>query len=184
MMSALAASVRGMLLRDLAALARSVEMYPDDASLWREAPGVPNTGGTLALHCCGNLRHYVGARLGDTGYVRRRDEEFSRRGASRAELLDLIRQTADEVGRTLDRLRDEDLEGDYREIIGGHRVAAREFVMHLCVHLAFHLGQLDYHRRFVTGDARSAGAAQGAELPSARAVTAVGNPVPGVKRPG
>lgn len=182
MKPSLATSVRGMLLRDLAAIARTIELYPDDESLWRQPPGVPNPGGTLVLHCCGNLRHYVGAKLGDTGYVRERDAEFSRRGVSRADLLRLVQQTTEEVGRTLATLADADLDGDYPEIVAGHRVAAREFVMHLAVHLGYHVGQLDYHRRVVTGDAQSAGAAQAAELPSARAVTAVSSAVPRMPR--
>lgn len=173
MSAELAATVRAMLLRELAAMARMVELYPDDESLWRDAPGVPNRGGTLVLHCCGNLRHYVGARLGRTGYERDRDAEFTRRGVSRDELLQLIAVTSDEVDRALRHVRDDDLDGDFPDIVAGHRVAAREMVAHLAVHLAYHLGQLDYHRRFVTGDPRGAGAAQAAELPSARPVTAV-----------
>ena len=57
MTTPLAVTVRGMLLRELAAMTRMIELYPDDASVWREAAGVPNRGGTLVLHCCGNLRH-------------------------------------------------------------------------------------------------------------------------------
>ncbi|MDQ2670150.1 MAG: DUF1572 domain-containing protein [Gemmatimonadota bacterium] len=173
MSAGLAASIRGMILRELGALARSVELYPDDASLWRTAPGVPNRGGTLVLHCCGNLRHYLGAKLGRSGYVRDRDAEFAQRDVPRAELLRIIERTTAEVDRALSGVDDGDLDGDYPEIIAGHRVAAREYIAHIAVHLAYHLGQLDYHRRFVTGDARSAEAVQAAELPSARPVTAV-----------
>lgn len=183
MSAELARTARGMILRELAAMARMVELYPDDASLWRDAAGVPNRGGTLVLHCCGNLRHYVGARLGGSGYVRDRDAEFTLRGVPKAELLDLIGKTAADVDRALAAVRDGDLEGDFPEIVGGQHVAAREMVMHLCVHLAFHMGQLDYHRRFVTGDPRSAGAVQAAELPSARPATSVSTPLSSVRRP-
>jgi hypothetical protein len=184
MSAELAATVRGMILRELAALSRSVELYPDDASPWREAPGVPNRGGTLVLHCCGNLRHYIGARLGGSGYVRDRDAEFTRRDVPRAELLQLIAKTAREVDNALSAVRDGDLDGDFPDIVAGHRVAAREMVMHVCVHLAFHIGQLDYHRRFTTGDSRSAGAVHAAELPSARPATSVSTPLSSVRRPG
>jgi hypothetical protein len=182
MSAALARTARGMILRELSAMARSVELYPDDASLWRDAPGVPNRGGTLVLHCCGNLRHYVGAKLGGSGYIRDRDSEFTRRGVPREELLRLIEQTAHEVDRALSAVRDGDLDGDFPDIVGGQRVAAREMVMHVCVHLAFHLGQIDYHRRFVTADPRSAGAVQAAELPSARPATSVSTPSPAARR--
>jgi hypothetical protein len=40
--------------------------------------------------------------------------------------------------------------------------------MHLSTHLAFHLGQIDYHRRVVTGSNQSVGAVRTSELSSAR----------------
>jgi len=33
----------------------------------------------LALHICGNLQHFVGAILGNTGYIRERDLEFTQK---------------------------------------------------------------------------------------------------------
>jgi hypothetical protein len=38
----------------------------------------------------------------------------------------------------------------------GHRYQTEDFLIHLATHCAFHLGQVDYHRRTVTGDATSA----------------------------
>ena len=81
------AIVRTLLLRELRAIRRSVEAYPDDASLWAQPAGLPNAGGTIALHVAGNLQHYVGTLLGGTGYVRDRDAEFARRDVPRAEIL-------------------------------------------------------------------------------------------------
>ena len=77
-----------LLRRELAAVRRSIEAYPDEASVWAERPGLPNTGGNLALHLAGNLQHFFGAVLAKTGYVRDRDSEFSRRGVPRAELIE------------------------------------------------------------------------------------------------
>jgi hypothetical protein len=34
-------------------------------------------------------------------------------------------------------------------------VSTRRFLLHLCTHAAFHVGQLGYLRRIVTGDSRS-----------------------------
>ena len=47
--------------RELRALKRTVEAYPNDASLWAHPAGLPNAGGTLVLHMCGNLQHFLGA---------------------------------------------------------------------------------------------------------------------------
>ena len=80
-------SVAAILDRDLRTLRREVEAYPDDRALWQEVSGISNVAGTLVLHLAGNLQHYVGARLGQTGYVRDRSAEFASRDVPRSELL-------------------------------------------------------------------------------------------------
>ena len=53
----------------------------------------------------------------------------------------------------------------YPERIAGRSLAMGDFLVHLATHLAYHLGQLDYHRRLVSGDRRSIGAMTPGELP-------------------
>jgi uncharacterized damage-inducible protein DinB len=163
--SGLAATASVILRRDLAAVRRSVEAYPDDASLWSERPGFPNAGGTLALHVAGNVRHYVGAVLGRSGYVRDRDAEFSRRNVPRAELIAGLDAAIAAVERTLGPASDDLLRGAYPEPVAKRTVAASDFLVHLVAHLAYHLGQIDYHRRSVTGDTRGVDAVSVRELP-------------------
>ncbi|MCC6771742.1 MAG: DUF1572 family protein [Gemmatimonadaceae bacterium] len=145
-----------IMLRDLASLRAEVLAYPDDVSPWVLPQGAPNSGGTLVLHLCGNLRHFVGALLGGSGYVRDRDAEFNGRGLTRPELVAQIDTTVDEVGRALRSVEEARLDGTM--VIGPVTVSARRGLMHLAVHLTYHLGQLDYHRRLVTGDAHGIGA--------------------------
>src|ERR1041384_2947899 len=83
-MPQLTSIVQALFIRDLEALKREVAAFPDDAALWVTRPGVTNTAGTLALHCAGNIQHFIGARLGGTGYVRQRDAEFARPDLPRA----------------------------------------------------------------------------------------------------
>jgi len=45
----------------------------------------------------------------------------------------------------------------YPEPIANLQLPCGRFLMHLAVHLGFHLGQAGYLRRAVTGDARTAG---------------------------
>lgn len=157
-----------ILRRELAAVRRSVEAYPDDESLWAERPGFPNAGGTLSLHVAGNIRHYVGAVLGRSGYVRDRDAEFSRRGVPRAVVVAEIEEARTAVERALGALSDDALSAPYPQDISGRTVSTADFLVHLATHLAFHLGQLDYHRRAVTGDRRSIDAVASAALPQLR----------------
>ena len=142
--------VQAMLLRELAAVQRSVQAYPDEASLWAQPEGLPNAGGTLVLHLAGNLQHYVGAVLAGSGYVRDRPAEFARRDVPRAELLAELAATTSAVERTLPTLGEESLSQPYPETIGGNTLTTEIFLIHLATHLAYHLGQLDYHRRLVT----------------------------------
>lgn len=159
-----AGTVAAVLARELRAVRREVERYPDDAALWRALPGLPNAGGTLALHIAGNLRHYVGARLGATGYVRDRDREFAARDVPRAEILARLDAAADDVARTLAALDAAALARPYPETFAGRELTTGEYLVHLALHLAYHLGQLDYHRRAATGDATGVGAVAVAEL--------------------
>lgn len=160
-----------MLIRELRTLRRELEAYRNEADLWVTTPAIPNSTGTLALHLCGNLQHYIGALLGGTGYVRRRDDEFLTRDVPRTELIASIDATIAVIDATLNGSRPIDLAADFPEAIGGKfRVSTGDFLVHLAAHLAFHLGQADYHRRFVTGSPETARVVGVAELATARPV--------------
>lgn len=159
-----------VLLRDIDAVRAQVDAYTEESLLWRPIPGLPNSGGTLVLHLCGNLQHFIGAVLGTTDYERDREAEFSRRHVPRAELLQLLATARGAVERTLGRLDEPSLAQDYPETVAGLRLGTGEFLVHLVSHLGYHLGQLDSHRRLATGVTRSAGAQSLAALPSARKV--------------
>lgn len=157
-------AVRRILLRDLAALRREIEAYEREADVWACPAGVTNSAGTLALHLAGNLRHFVGAQLGGTGYVRDRDGEFADRNVPRSTLLDHIARAADAVDQTLRRLPEARLAEPFPIEVGGVRLPTGTFLMHLATHLAYHLGQVDYHRRIVTGRPATVGAQAVPEL--------------------
>ncbi len=150
--------------RDIDGLRAQVEYYPDDAALWRVVPGLPNVGGTLVLHAAGNLRHYVGAQLGNTGYVRDRDAEFGTRDLPRTDVLRIVAAARTEVREALLALDPSALTEGYPLPIGGKSFTTSLWLLHLSTHLAYHLGQVDYHRRVVTGDSTSAGVVSMREL--------------------
>jgi DinB family protein len=160
----------GVIVRDVKALGREVDLYPDDASLWRTPPGIANSGGTLVLHLCGNVQHFFGAILGGTGYVRDRAAEFSRRDVPRPEIQRQVAAAVAAAERGLARLADASVDKEFPEKIAGHTVGTGEWLVHLAVHLGYHLGQLDYHRRLVTGQGETARVMAVPELRSARQV--------------
>jgi len=161
-------ALAAILDRDLAALRREVEAYPDERDLWREMPGVANVGGTLVLHLTGNVQHYFGTRLAGTSYVRDRSAEFTRRNVPRSELLREIDAARAAVKAASTTVGAAQLAADFPETVGGSRVRTDDYLVHLAVHFAYHLGQLDYHRRAVTGLNTSVAAVRPAELSSAR----------------
>lgn len=156
--------IQMVMTRELKALRREIEAYPSDADLWRLVPGIANPGGNLALHLAGNLQYFVGAVLGGTGYKRYRDAEFGSRDVPRAELVQQIDRAIAAVETGLARVNDGDLGKPFPEPIGGVTPTTGAFLAHLAVHLGYHLGQVDYHRRIITGEGKTVGALPVGEL--------------------
>jgi hypothetical protein len=150
-------AVKRCLLRDLAGFALELDAYRDNPSIWVLPPGVNNSTGTLTLHACGNLRHFIGAILGKSGYVRDRDAEFAVRDLPRVELEMLLAVTREEVARALDQLDSDALPLDFPVPIGKTTLSTGRFLVHLATHLTYHLGQADIHRRVVTGQSNGLG---------------------------
>ena len=48
-------------------------------------------------------------------------------------------------------LSDADLEAEFPLEVAGVRLSTGQFLIHLAIHLGYHLGQVDYHRRLLTG---------------------------------
>ncbi|MBL0210094.1 MAG: DinB family protein [Holophagaceae bacterium] len=143
--------------RELASFSKELDLFQDESLIWKTVPGVSNPVGSLVLHVCGNLQHFVGAVLGGTGYVRNRELEFSLRGVSRASLSAELQKTIAAVDSVLSTLAEQSLAADYPERLGGFQVPTGMFLLHLNTHLAHHLGQAGYLRRILSGDNLSSG---------------------------
>jgi uncharacterized damage-inducible protein DinB len=136
--------------RHLAQLKVEVSSYTNEADLWKKTGVIPNSAGNLCLHICGNLQHFIGANLGNTGYIRKREEEFSLQNIPRSELLEQIDSTAKVVSDTLAKLNESELNKNYPQEVFGGPMTTEYFLIHLTAHLAYHLGQINYHRRMLT----------------------------------
>ena len=152
---AVASDLGRMLMRELDGFRSEIEMFPDDASLWTAVPGITNSAGTLAVHVAGNLRYMIGKVLGNSGYVRNRDAEFSRRGLTREEVKAELDRAKNEIEPAIRMLNDAALEAPFPGDLHGMTMPTRRLLIALEVYAAFHLGQAGYIRRVVTGDATS-----------------------------
>ena len=162
--------IAAVLSRDLRALRREIEAYGVERDLWRVEPGIGNSAGTLALHLAGNIQFFAGTVLGATGYVRDRAAEFAQRDVPRMELLREIDAALAAVERGVARLPDAALSQPYPQPPGGFAVTTGDFLLHLVSHLTYHLGQVDYHRRLLTGEAGQIRAVALRELATASSV--------------
>ena len=111
-----------------------------------------NAAGTLALHLEGNLHEYIGRQLGGVAYDRDRPLEFSRRGVEQPELVTRIEAVRILVARVIEELSEQQLAAIYPEQVLSAPITTRQFLVHLNGHLNYHLGQIDYLRRFTTGN--------------------------------
>ncbi|MEP6582984.1 MAG: DUF1572 family protein [Ginsengibacter sp.] len=135
--------------RDLNKLINEIESYNDDESIWRVKGQIGNSAGNLTLHLIGNLNHFIGATLGNTGYVRNRENEFLEKNVSRKKLVVDIRDTIAMVKQVLEKLSDDDLKKDYPHAFNNSISSTTFVLIHLLAHLSYHLGQINYHRRLI-----------------------------------
>lgn len=138
-----------IIARELDRVAEEISAYRDERNLWVTQGAQRNAPGTLALHLAGNLLHYIGAGLGDTGYVRDRPAEFNDRDVPREELLAGLRDARDTTVRVVSALDDATLErgGFAVELPAQYaHLSVHALLVHLTWHLGWHQGQIYYHR--------------------------------------
>lgn len=127
-----------------------ISAYTDENLLWVTAPGTGNSAGNLCLHLLGNINHFIGAQLGHTGYVREREREFSDKNVPRQTLLQNIRDTREMAIRVLGTLTAEDLQKTYPIQFQIGPKDTEYMLVFFTIHLEYHLGQINYHRRILS----------------------------------
>ncbi|WP_027386817.1 DinB family protein [Chryseobacterium gregarium] len=142
-------SLKSLYIRDLNKLKAEIEAYQNEEILWKTDKNISNSAGNLCLHLVGNLNTYIGAQLGNSGYVRQRDLEFSLKDIPRPELIQQIEKTIDVILFSLDKIMEEDLKKDYPTEPLGYIMTTEYFLIHLFGHLSYHVGQINYHRRLL-----------------------------------
>lgn len=136
-----------LFIRDLLKLKEELLAYKNEADIWKLLPGITNTSGNLALHICGNLKYFIGNVLGKTGYIRHREKEFSDKNIPLNILLQNIDETIDDIKAVIPVLTPEILFNEYPVQVLKEKTSTAFFLTHLCTHLNYHLGQVNYHRK-------------------------------------
>jgi uncharacterized damage-inducible protein DinB len=148
-MNSFFSSLEKIIIRDLDKLENEIKLYPTEENIWLLKGEIKNSAGTLCLHLCGNLQHYIGVGLGKSDYVRNRENEFAARNIERKSLLEEIARTKQAVTSTLAKADPAILETDYPLPVFENKMTVQFFMIHLAAHLEYHLGQVNYHRRLV-----------------------------------
>ncbi|MCU0392276.1 MAG: DinB family protein [Thermoflexibacter sp.] len=133
--------------RDLTKLKEEILNYESEEKLWVIGGNIKNSAGNLCLHLIGNLNHFIGTVLGKTAYVRNREAEFSLKDIPKNQLVKDIEDTIEVIKNVLPLLTPEDLTKEYPIQVFGYPMTTEYFLIHLVVHLNYHLGQINYHRR-------------------------------------
>ena len=128
---------------------RYIELYNHEPAIWLVDKGIANSAGNLCLHLVGNLKHFVGTILGRTDYKRDREAEFSLKDVPRSELVKQVEETLEVINSTLPNLGPEALNAEFPIEVFGYKMSTEFFLVHLAMHLDYHLGQINYHRRLL-----------------------------------
>jgi len=121
----------------------------NEENIWKVKGNITNSAGNLCLHLIGNLNTYIGNEISKNGYVRNRESEFSIRNIPKAELLDKIDNTIDVINVAIHNLNESDLDLEFPILVFDEKTSVTYLLMHLTTHLTYHLGQINYHRRFI-----------------------------------
>ena len=142
-------TLKALFNRDLNKLKSEIESYNNETNLWIIDRNIANSAGNLCLHLIGNLNTYIGATLGGSNYIRNRELEFSLKNIPKQELINMIQATLITVTQTIEKITEEQLNIEYPMLVLQEKTSTGFFMVHLTTHLAYHLGQINYHRRLL-----------------------------------
>lgn len=151
--------MRGTVIDDLERFGKEVRQVAEgltEQELWTRPLEPSNSVGHLILHLTGNLSHFVGAQLGNTGYVRDRDREFVEPNPpDRATALAHLDAAVATFRRVVENLSAEQLAAPHPE---KRFSSIYQALVYLLTHFAMHRGQMSYIARLVKSSSPKAAA--------------------------
>src|SRR5262245_29025655 len=150
MSAELAKAVKAALAGELEVLRDQLKTLAEPLSeeqFWTKPIEPGNSFGHLVLHLTGNLSHFAGARLGQTGYVRDREREFTEKEVpSKAVALARLDEAVATFRRVVEALPEERFTQPHPDEQMGTVANA---LVRLVAHFALHRGQMSYVGRLV-----------------------------------
>jgi uncharacterized damage-inducible protein DinB len=122
-----------------------------DEQIWWRPNEQSNAVGNLVLHLSGGLTDMIARQLGGFSYQRNRDSEFSERGPiPKAQLLKTFNDTISKIEQTLTKLEPSRLETSLPE--PNQQTLVIQLLLRLVTHFNYHVGQIIYVTKMLTGD--------------------------------
>jgi uncharacterized damage-inducible protein DinB len=75
--------------------------------------------------------------------------EFSDKFVPKSTLIAQISATITVINNSFNQLTDEDLKQEHPYLVFENKTSVAFLLLHLTTHLAYHLGQINYHRRLL-----------------------------------
>jgi uncharacterized damage-inducible protein DinB len=135
--------------RDIDKLIEEINLFKKEKNIWKIKGEVKNPVGNLTLHLLGNLNHFIGRTLGNTDYIRKREDEFSVKNISREKLISDLVSLKEVITTSLGNLSDEDLKKEFPLKIRDEILTTELLLIYLLNHFNYHLGQINYLRRII-----------------------------------
>lgn len=135
--------------RDLNKLVDELNSFKSEQSLWITEGNIKNSAGNLTVHLIGNLNHFIGTIIGESGYIRNREEEFLVKNVPRDQLIQQLHETKSIIKGSLQKMDKGKLSQYYPIDVFGEKMTYEFFLIHLVAHLNYHLGQINYLRRLL-----------------------------------
>lgn len=135
--------------KDLDKWIEEIRAFNSEEDIWKTKEGINNSAGNLTLHIAGNLNHFIGTIMANSGYVRKRDEEFSVKNIPREKLINDLTALKEMTGNTIRNLSADHLEKEFPQKINEYTFTYSSMLTFLLKHLNYHLGQVNYLRRLM-----------------------------------
>jgi uncharacterized damage-inducible protein DinB len=116
-----------------------------EEEFWSKPFAFGNSFGHLVLHLTGNLSYYIGAEIGETGYVRNRDLEFNETNHPTKEAaLKKLNDAVDVVLRILLTQTESDWAKNYTAVREEDADNRLTIFLRCATHMHHHVGQMMY----------------------------------------